>query len=155
MKACHVIPKILIGILPLLLVTSVSVQAGARVSNSETTKTLTRKHDPVPQIMVSNFFNILIQGAQAITAETSEEQIKATANVLNSIANIAQLAMRSADTRLSEQEYRAIHELSAKLYKTCIKNKDFMQALQDNREAAHTQLAELFESKFELKKELV
>jgi hypothetical protein len=104
---------------------------------------MARAHDPIPQYMVANFFNILIKGAQAITAENSTDQIKATADVLNSIANLAQLAMHSEKSRMSNAEHDQIHKLAGKLYHALINNEEFMQSISDHREEVRTQLTDL------------
>lgn len=130
----------------LLLVGLLTVSANFRIYSHERGIIRNDQHDPIPQFMVANFFNILIQGATAITAETKEDQIKATANALNSISNLAQLVFRSSNVRLTDEEHDMIHNLSAKLYKACINDPGFISNINQSRKPVVAQIANIMKN---------
>jgi hypothetical protein len=61
-------------------------------------------HEHDPEIMLANFFNILVHGAQAVNpSKPTEEKLDALASVLMSIAAIAQLAFKRAGANISRK----------------------------------------------------
>lgn len=103
------------------------------------------------QQLVGNFFNILVQGAQAVTAKEPEDQINATAGVLNSISNLVQMTMESEKNRMTPDEYDQMHKLSAQIYRALnnlIHDEDFMQALNEHRGELQTELVKPAEVRY-------
>lgn len=102
-----------------------------------TTRNNVQQADPVPQIMVANFFNILVQGAIAIASKDDpEKRLEATAQALNSIANLAQLAMRkNVALRKTDPETTA-----REIYQSLMRDEEFLQELDAQRPELHAAL---------------
>lgn len=108
---------------------------------------LSGKNNPShAKMLIQHFFNILTQGALALTAKSPEEQIRATANILESISTIAQMTVddpefddenskkRSDCAYYSETlEVDVIHNLAAKLHRLCINDSEFMEEFNKQR----------------------
>lgn len=95
------------------------------------------KPDMVPQIMVANFFTILVQGALAVSSkEDPEKQLQATAAVLNSIANLAQLAMRKAPSMVQRNPDTTAREI----FENLMHDTEFLAELDLQRPQLHAAL---------------
>ncbi len=101
------------------------------------TRNNVQQADPVPQIMVANFFNILVQGAIAIASKDDpEKRLEATAQALNSIANLAQLAMRKSSVmRKTDPD-----TTGRQIYESLMQDEEFLQELDAQRSDIHKAL---------------
>ena len=125
-----------------VLASSLPLQAGYR--GEPTRATPQEKPVTSEQIMVANFFNILVNGAIAVSSKGDpEKQLQATAEVLNSIANLAQLAMRK-----SSVIRRTNPDTTARdIYNSLMQDKEFMNELNKQREAIYIALLAAVEQK--------
>lgn len=90
------------------------------------------------KIMIGNFFNILIKSMQAITSTDKQDQIASTAEAFESIANIALLVCDNKNTR--SYTTLDLETLTARLYKTTVLNKEFMEEFSQYGEQLITEI---------------